>query len=231
MNNVLDNIEIDSCLRAEFLYELPVRFRCIISIAGVEKMCYVPSSCKLEPLVTLKNKSVLVIKNSESSGLEYSLVAVKFKHNYILLNSGRANMLVLDSIKRKMFSYVGKRNLIQSEVTIDNYRCDFYINNTGTIIEVKSIITDKPTALFPTMESNRFIRQLTTIKAELLKGNNAHLIIVGMNPYLQEISINHELQCYKLLKECMKLGMTVHAFKVRLSDGDFKIHSEIRIQY
>lgn len=217
--------------KAIFLKELPRRFRCVISFSGEEKYCYVPSSCKLEPLVSLKNKSVLVIKNSESSQLEYSLVAVKFKHNYILLNSGWANTLVLDSIKRRMFSYVGKRNLIQSEVTIDNYRCDFYIQNTRTIIEVKSIITDKPTALFPTMESNRFIRQLTTIKAELLKDKNAHLVIVGMNPYLQEITLNHKLQCYQLLKECMELGMTVHAFKVRLSDGEFKIHSEIRIQF
>ena len=54
------------------------RFMCEIHIDGKVEKCYVPSSCKLEKLISLTDETVLVTpvkkKNSE---LRYSLYAVK----------------------------------------------------------------------------------------------------------------------------------------------------------
>ena len=178
---MIDNmnpLNVGDCIKATFVTELPVRFRCIISIAGEEKECYVPSSCKLEPLIKLKNKEVLVRKQDSGKTSLYSLVAVKHKSNYVLLNSSYANQLFMESVARRLFGFLGKRKKVISEYTLSDYRCDFYIEDTNTIIEVKSIISDKDKVFFPAMESKRFLHQLSTIKANMIAGKKSNLIVM-----------------------------------------------------
>lgn len=62
-----------------------------------------------------------------------------------------ANRAVEISIQRWQFSFLGERNHILTEHNIDKYKTDLYIEDTKTIIEVKSVISLDEIAKFPTV--------------------------------------------------------------------------------
>lgn len=216
-------------LNGIFKCELKNRFLCIVEINGYDTICYIPSSSKLGNYIDLNNKQVLLkpIANPNAR-TKYAVYAIKHKRNYIVLNTSLPNELVFNNISKRRFSFLGYRKQIQKEKSIDDYKCDLYIKDTNTIIEVKSIICTDSEAIFPSVYSERAINQLKKI-LELLDSNyNVTYIFVSLNPYLKKISINQEdHDYYNLFKTCVAKGMKVYAFTTQ-TNKDFNI--ELREQ-
>ena len=152
-----------------FKKELKNRFLCEVQIDGADVVCYVPSSCHLSNFLQLEGKKVLLVPTqTPNSRTPYALFAVPYKRNYIVLNTSMANRAIESSIQGKRFSYLGKRIDGIKEHTIDGYKADLYLPSTKTILEVKSVISVTSHAKFPTVYSERTLKQLASI-LELLK--------------------------------------------------------------
>lgn len=216
-----------------FIKENKNRFLCTVEIDGKPETCYIASSCRLENFIDLRRKQVLLSKNKmNNSSTCYSVLGVKHRRSYIILNTSWANRVIAEDIHRRLFSFVGERKHTLKEKNIDGYRSDLYIPETKTIIEIKSVISTSDTALFPTVFSERAIKQMKSIVQLLEKGNKVFLFIVALNPYVKKICLQKDSDLMKYLIICQQKGLVVKGFSCRLM-SDYKPHiiSELSVQF
>ncbi len=221
----MSNISIEKCIAGQFVRELKNRFLCEVVIDGRVEVCYIPSSCHLSNFLQLEGKEVLLIPTvAKKSRTAFAVVAVKYKRSYIMLNTSYANRLVEYAIQGRKLSYLGSRRDYAREKKIEDYKCDLYIEDTKTVIEVKSIISTSDIGKFPTVYSERTLNQLCRIKELLRTGYKVDYIIVSLNPYVKAIEFIQDTQFYKEFDECINLGMSVHAFGCKVTDGVVSLH-------
>lgn len=216
-----------------FISESKNRFLCTVRVDGAEELCYIASSCRLDNFIDLRGKDVLLRQNtSKNSSTRYSVLGIKHKKSYILLNTSWANKAVGSDIHSRRFSFLGNRVEIKKEAIVNDYRTDFYVPRTKSIIEVKSVISTQSTARFPTVFSERTLHQLEVIEELLSEDYHASFIIISLNPYVKEIQLLEDSQCYTHLKSCCKRGLILKGFTCQLSyDGEPHIKKEIPIYF
>ena len=215
-----------------FIQELKNRFLCEVEIDSESVVCYVPSSSHLSNYIDLHKKHVLLIPTATPSArTPYALFAVPYKKNFIVLNTSMANSAIADNIHNRRFCFLGKRKHVVKEYTVSGYKCDLYIEDTNTIIEIKSIISTDEKAVFPTVYSERTIKQLEILRRELLAGKKACFCIVSLHPYVKEIVIRKDTDFFKGLKTCLDLGMYLHAYSTRLRSTGLIVEREVPISF
>lgn len=215
-----------------FKKELKNRFLCEVNIDGEDVVCYVPSSCHLSNFLKLEGKKVLLIPTqTQNTRTKYALFAVPYKKNYIILNTSMANRAIEASIKSRRFCYLGNRSCIIKERSVDGYKADLFIPESNTIVEVKSIISLNDNAIFPTVYSERTLKQLDLILNMLKKGYKVCFILVSLHPYVKSIRIDTNSEFYTELDKCMKAGLVLKAYTCRLQSDAILIDKEINITY
>lgn len=214
-----------------FIKELKNRFLCEVEIDSAVTVCYVPSSCHLGNFLTLDKKEVLLVPTtSPKSRTQYALFAVPYKRNYIVLNTSMANRAVEASIQRRIFAFLGKRNKVSKECLISGYKCDLYIEDTDTIVEIKSVISIEKQAIFPSVYSERTIKQLKLLSTCLDKGRKVSYCIISLHPYVDEIIVDSDTEFSTRLQECIRRGMNVRGFTTRLMNQRLIIEREIPVR-
>ncbi len=139
-----------------FKNEIKNRFLCTINVDGTDTICYMPSSCRLSNFVELSNRQVILrpIKK-KNARTKYSVYAFRYRQSYVPLNLSSSNVTIENNLRRRMFAFLGSRNSVFREKTIDGYKSDLYIADSDTIVEIKSILSFNRTAQFPTVFSER----------------------------------------------------------------------------
>ena len=220
-----------SLKRGIFKEELKNRFLCLVEVDGKDTLCYIPSSCRLSNFLDLSQKAVL-LKPVESTGsrTKYSVFAVNEGNNIVLLNTSQANKVILRSIRNRRFYELGKRKSIKKEYSIEGYKCDLYIEDTKTIVEIKSLISLGKEAQYPTVYSKRAIDQLSMLCDLLDKGYRVCYIFVSLNPKVQQIIINENDMGFRKDLICgINKGMIIKALSLTLDNGEPKIFKSLKI--
>lgn len=215
----------------DFVREEKNRFLCTVTVEGEDEECYIPSSCRLGNFLELAGKKVLLKENqNKNARTRLAVYALKIKQNYLILKTSEANNIIINSIKSRRFSYLGKRTLVEKECTIAGYKADVFLPETRTIIEIKSIITQEKKAVFPTVYSERAIEQLKKVKMLLQNGYNVVYIFVSLNPYVKAVSLSEtskQSEYKNLFIECVESGMLYRAYTSKIEEGKPTIYKEI----
>ena len=214
-----------------FRIELKNRFLCIVCIEGKDEICYIPSSCKLSNFIDMSGRTVLlkpiVTPNARTS---FEVYAVKYHKSFILLNLSQVNRIIESQISRRYFAFLGARKNISHEFKIEGYKSDLFVHDTNTLIEIKSTLSFSKDSIFPTVYSERAVKQLKEISRLLDAGYKACYILVSLNPCVKEIGINHGVgDYYNTFIECVEKGMTYCAFSVRLKNQIPELYSKIKV--
>lgn len=214
-----------------FRTEIKNRFLCNVNIAGEEVTCYIPSSCRLSNFIDMTGRMVLLRPiETPNARTPYAVYAVKYRKNFILLNLAQSNRIIESQINRRYFSFLGMRKNVQREYKIGNYKTDLFIHDTNTLIEIKSTLSFSRKSIFPTVYSERSVKQLKEISRLLDEGYRACYILVSLNPSVKEIVINAEVKdYYNTFMECIEKGMTYSAFSVRLRESDPELYAKIKV--
>ncbi|MBR1558988.1 MAG: DNA/RNA nuclease SfsA [Clostridia bacterium] len=158
---------------------------------------------------------ILTTVKSKTARTNFSLFAIKQNRKYILVNLAYANSIVIDNLQRRCFSFLGQRKNIRREVTIDNYRCDILIENTKTILEVKTLYANDQNPVYPTVPSNRVRQQLIKLSSLLDSGYKVCYIFACLNPEVKETNLDFYDDEYKaLFKQCLNKGMSCIAISM-----------------
>lgn len=216
-----------------FKEELKNRFLCHVEIDGEDTLCYIPSSCRLGNFVNLAGREVLVSPIvSTDARTKYSVFALSEGDDFILLNMTKANEVVKKAINNRRFSFLGKRTHIIRERTIGGYKSDLYIEDTRTIVEIKSILSfDKNReACFPSVYSQRSIDQLMKLKCLIEGGYRVAYIFVSLNHRIRHLAINMGFKEYReVFNYCIEKGMMVKGVSLKLINGEPVICSNLPI--
>ena len=214
-----------------FKEETKNRFLCQVTIDGEDVECYIPSSCRLGNFIDMKGRTVLLKHNqAKDARTEYAVYAVKIKNEFILLNLSQANRIIEVALPKRRFSFLGLRKQIVREKRIGDYKSDLYIEDTKTLIEIKSILSFQKTALFPTVYSERGIKQLVQLSSLLDEGFKVCYFFASFSHHVREIQINNGIEEYaRLFNVCLEKGMTVYGITLKMKDGCPLIHSTIPV--
>lgn len=214
-----------------FKTEIKNRFLCMVNVEGNDTVCYIPSSCRLSNFIDLSNRQVMLqpIKK-ENARTKYSVYAVKYRRNYVLLNLSTSNKVIEESIHRRLFAFLGSRRNVFREKNIDGYKSDLYVEDTDTVIEIKSILSFNNSAQFPTVFSERANRQLEDIRRLLEAGHKVCYMFVSMYSGVKQIYINEQEEYCKLFRECMEIGMKICAFSLGLKESTPFVKTQIDVR-
>ena len=142
-----------------------------------------------------------------------------------------ANRAIERSIQGRRFSYLGKRKDVIKEHTINGYKADLYLPSTKTIVEIKSVISIADHAKFPTVYSERTLKQLASILELLQKGYRVCFAIVSLHPYIKALDVDKCTEFYNELVKCMDAGLIIKAYASRLKNDVLTIDKEIGINF
>lgn len=212
-----------------YLQESKHRFMCEILIDGRVEKCYVPSSCKLEKLISLTGETVLVspVKKKESE-LRYSLYAVRKNRSWILLNLSEANTVVGKSLNKKCFGFLGSKKNMMYERKIGNYKSDIFLPEEKLMVEIKTILTEEETGVFSGVKSKRVKKQLEEIANLLDTGYKACLLLIALNPRTNRIVFPEELK--DSIQLAIDKGMVCKGFSIRFRKKKPTIGNEIEVE-
>lgn len=218
-------------MQGVFKEELKNRFLCLVEVDGKDALCYIPSSCRLSNFMNLIGENVLLTPNaSTNTRTEYAVYALQVRGRYVLLNMTQANRVIGENISKRRFSFLGKRKSIRKEYIVEDYKSDLYIEDSRTVVEIKSILSFERSACFPTVYSQRAIDQLTKISNLLDKGYKVCYVFASLNPGVKEVKINKEIdEYYMLFVECMNKEMNLKGYAIRLKDTKTEISSELDV--
>lgn len=211
-----------------FIEELPNRFMARVEIDGIEEICYVKSSSRLENYLTLKGKSVF-LKSNKKSKFRYFIYSVKHRNSQILLCPTYANEIVENSLKRKVFSFISNRRNHVREFNIHAYKSDIYFPSSHMFVEIKSIISYDEAAMFPTVYSERLSKQLCYFNELFNESYEGFLFLVCFNPYTKLIRINETSVNYDNIINAISRGLKIKGFVVSYESGNPIIKKEIPV--
>ena len=212
----------DDCAftRATFVSELKNRFRCCVKIHDEETMCYVPSSCKLSNFVDLSGCEVLLLPTTGKSEIPFSLYAAETTSGVVLLNLAEANRIIASSIRSRRFAFLGKRERIRREISIDD---------TDTIIEIKTILSLEKDGHFPTVHSIRSNKQLEELERLLDSGHKVCYLFVALCPKTKRLHLDFDNQYTSLFNSCIEKGMRYYGCGLKMSSNGFSVVSQLEV--
>ncbi|WP_154497265.1 DNA/RNA nuclease SfsA [Waltera intestinalis] len=216
-------------IKGTFLREQKTRFLCDVVVDNKDVECYIPVSCKISKLVDLTGKEVVLqpVENINAR-TKFSVYAARLGKYYVLLNLAEANRVLEAQLQRRYFSFLGKRKKIYREKVIEGYKTDLYIDDTNTLIEVKTLLSFDEEGKFPSMTSVRAEQQLEKLSELLDKGYKVIYIVMSLNPKVKSIVLNNDYGRYcQLFRACLDKGMKVKGFSIRLKDMRPEIYSRI----
>ncbi len=224
-------MNIDNGLtRGVFCYELKNRFRCSVKVTDEYHICYVASSSRLSNFIELTNKEVLLLPAGKAaSSTDYTLFAVRYKNAYILLDLSLVNAVLEEQITRRCFSFLGERKQLRREKLIEGYKADLYIEDTGTVIEIKTVLSTAKEAEFPTVYSERTIRQLKKIKSLLEKGLSCCLLFISLSPTVCSINLNYDPEFLELFKLCVDKGLIYKALRLKTTERSITVDRSVEV--
>lgn len=213
-----------------FCYELKNRFRCIVEVDGNEKLCYVASSSKLSNFIELEGADVsLLPKGQNASSTEYTLFATETSKGRVLLELSLVNTAMEEQLYRRYFSFLGKRKNIYREKTVDGYKTDLYIEDTDTLVEIKTVISTEKTATFPGVYSERSLTQLRKVLELLKKKHRVCYLFAILHPGIRKLKIDSNTEFYKLFVQCVEAGMLYKACKLKTTENEISVAGLINV--
>lgn len=192
-----------------------------------EDMQLILSSSKLEDFIHFEGLPHLYSGRIISDATK----ATKVIKEVIFEESERRGRLLAEARVANIVEYNKKvAEKLSHEYKIGNYKADLFIHDTNTLIEIKSTLSFSKESTFPTVYSERAVKQLTEISRLLDEGYRACYILVSLNPSVKEITINSEIEdYYKEFMKCIEKGMTYCAFSIRLHEQTPELYAKIKI--
>lgn len=222
-------LERPETVKAIFISELSNRFRCLVDIDGIETLCYVPSSCRLSNFIDLAGRTVLLTRLNSRSQIEYSLYAVETDKGLVLLNLALANKVVLSQIHKRCFAFLGKRKHLRTELIVNGYKSDLYIEDTKTIVEIKTILSLDSSGHFPTVYPHRLINQLRKIETLLDAGGRVCYLFIALGPQIKRIYFDANQEFSELFDRCRAKGMVCRGYNICIHDDGISVLSKVKL--
>ena len=188
-------IKYSKIRKAKFISR-PNRFIAIVSVDGEETVAHVKNTGRCKELLVEGCDVVLYESDNPDRKTKYDLVAVyKARQNdeplLINMDSQIPNDVAEEWLKSgKLFS---KNAIIRREVTFENSRFDFYVEDgdTQAFLEVKGVtLENNGVAMFPDAPTERGVKHINELVEAKKRGYDAYILFIVQMKEISEFCPN-----------------------------------------
>ena len=164
--------------------------------------------------------------------LKYTLEIIKVNNNLIGVNTHRANRIVEDGLKNKLFKEFKSIKNIKSEFKYSSdTRFDFLCDEN--IIEVKNVTLNRVQELaeFPDAITTRGSKHLLKLIESINKGYNPFVLFLTQIENIKKFKIakDVDLEYYENYLKAKKAGVNFLAYRCKISSKEIFIDKKIKI--
>ena len=208
------------------------RFFIDIKVNNSTLTAHCPNTGSMMGLLDEGNETWISKNNDPKRKLKYTLEIIKSKKKLVGVNTHRANRIVEDGLKNKLFEEFKSVKMIKPEFKFSNdTRFDFLCDKN--IIEVKNVtlLRKKELAEFPDAITSRGSKHLLQLIKSLEKGYKPYVLFLTQIQDINSFKIakdidNDYYQNYLIAK---KAGVKFLAYRCKLNSKEIKIEKKINI--
>lgn len=171
-------MKYEKVVKGEFLSR-PNRFIAKVLIDGKEETVHVKNTGRCRELLTDKAQVFLAESSNPDRKTKYDLIAVRKGEKLINMDSQIPNDVAEEWLKKgKLFS---EKALIRREVTKENSRFDFYIEDGDrkVFLEVKGVtLENEEIAMFPDAPTERGVKHINELISLSDEGYETYILFV-----------------------------------------------------
>jgi DNA-binding sugar fermentation-stimulating protein len=105
-----------------------------------------------------------------------------------------------------------------------------FIQDTKTLIEIKTVISLKQEAVFSSIYSERAGQQLERLADLLSCGYKVVYLIVALNPTTSTVLVDKNSAIYPQLQKCLALGMQIYGISLHTRNQRIEVFRTIAIE-
>ena len=208
------------------------RFFTDIKVNNSTVTAHCPNTGSMMGLLDEGNDVWISKNNDPKRKLKFTLEIIKSKNKLIGVNTHRANRIVEDGLKNKLFEEFKSVKKIKPEFKFSNdTRFDFLCDNK--IIEVKNVTLtrENKVAEFPDAITSRGSKHLLQLIKSLKKGYNAYVLFLTQIQDINSFKIAKDIDkdYYHNYLLAKKAGVVFLAYRCSLSSKEIKIEKKIKI--
>ena len=206
-------LEFDDCKEAIFIKRIN-RFlvKTSIGLANLKDSGRLPNLLK-------GSKILLIKKDYKKRKTKYEILAFEHENKWIFSNSGYHSLLFEKSLNKNLIRL--KKGSLKKEVKVEHSRIDFQIGKT--LIEIKGCTwCVEDYCYFPDTRTIRGEKHLEILKK--YKGILIFLAFCGKKVKIVEKNFRNKL------KECIKHGVRVRAYKYSFRDCSLYFEGKIPVE-
>ncbi len=200
-----------------FLEEKKGRFLGTVLVQGKEEECYISSSARLSNYIQLIHKTVLLKKNmGKNLRTRYRLYAVRGSQGDTLLDLNASNLYLEEFFIRQG---IPRERIRREAVYRNGLKTDLLIDGT-LYVEVKVILSEETTMVFPRAGAQRLKRQLSLYGDILRNGKRVLLALMLYSVGISRICFREDAEgiLTGLLSLC-RLGLEIMVYEARLEQN------------
>lgn len=208
----------------------PNRFIAMVEVNGNTVRCHVKNTGRCKEILMEGAEVVLVPSDNGSRTTAYDLVAVYKGDLLINIDSQAPNAAAIESIGK----IIGSADLIKPEYSIGDSRIDIYAEVSGRkhLMEVKGVTLEKNgIVLFPDAPTERGVKHVRELTKAAGEGYVSSVIFVVQMERADYFEPNYDMHMEfgLALEEAASAGVSVRAFKCRVTPGSMELDSEIPV--
>ncbi len=229
-------IKYSKIRRAAFISR-PNRFIARVLLDGKEEIVHVKNTGRCKELLIPESDVILYESDHSSRKTKYDLVAVYKKRDgkppiLINMDSQIPNDVAAQWLKKgKLFS---KNAVIRREVTFENSRFDFYVED-GTVkafMEVKGVtLEENGIAMFPDAPTERGVKHIKELISAVEQGYKAYILFVIQMKEIAELRPNDltHKAFGDTLREAREKGVRILAIDCNVTEDTIEADKEVKI--
>jgi len=210
------------------------RFSVKVDIDGESVPAHLPNSGRLNELLLPGRKCYLIPKKGLHRKTSHDLVLVALESILVSTDARLPNHLIYEALKRNKLEEFAGTTQIKKEVQYGRSRFDFLLQqgNSKHLLEVKSVtLVVNDTGLFPDAPTERGKKHILELIDALNKGYRTSIIFCIQREDCHFFKANNEQDpdFSRLLKKAYKKGVSIFAYKCRLTKQHIEIVSKVPV--
>ena len=208
------------------------RFFVDIEVNNKTITAHCPNTGSMMGLLDHGNEVWVSPNDNPNRKLKFTLEMIKVNKSLIGVNTHRANRIVEDGLKNKLFKEFNKVKKIKPEFKYsDDTRFDFLCDDN--IIEVKNVTLtrNKYLAEFPDAQTARGIKHLNMLIKSKQKKYKPYVLFLTQIENIKYFKIASDIdkEYFENYKKAKKAGVKFLAYRCKLNSKEIKIEKKIKI--
>lgn len=211
------------------------RFACLVKVAGNIETVHLPSSGKLETVLTPGRTVYVAERPSQRRATGYDLVTASLGETLVSLDDRIPVELIGQALEKRSLPQFKQYTSIRREVPRGRSRLNFLLGNRAAqcFLEVKSVTCVKNSiALFPDGPTERSRLQVESLVWAKKEGYEAAVLFVIQRGDAEGFSPNDDVdpEFSRALRLAQIKGLGIYAYKCRVKPNEIELAGQVPIK-